>query len=202
MIGGAILAAGRGSRFGGPKAAAELDGHALVEHALEAMLRVPAVERVVVVLGFEEERVREAAPLLAEADEVVLCERWAEGISASLRCAIGALRECEAALITLGDQPLVTPQVIAMIADQADGRAPAARATYDGRPGHPVIIRSGLFEAVSSLRGDDGARDLLAESGVKLIEAGQLCSDADVDTPEELERLRGRTALADAAAGG
>ena len=50
MIGGLVLAAGAGTRFGGPKQLAELDGRPLLEHALRAMTASP-VGRVVVVLG-------------------------------------------------------------------------------------------------------------------------------------------------------
>ena len=50
MIGGLVLAAGAGTRFGGRKQLAELDGRPLLEHAVQAMTAAP-VGRVVVVLG-------------------------------------------------------------------------------------------------------------------------------------------------------
>ena len=52
MIAAVVLAAGSGSRFGASaKQLAELDGIPLLEHALRAVAAVPAIERVVVVLG-------------------------------------------------------------------------------------------------------------------------------------------------------
>ena len=60
MIGGVVLAAGGASRFGSPKQLAELDGRPLLQHAVDAMLAVPAIDPVVVVLGAEAERVRAA----------------------------------------------------------------------------------------------------------------------------------------------
>jgi len=71
-----------------------------------------------------------------------------------------------------------------------DTREPAARATYDGRPGHPVLLRAPLLAAACQLQGDHGARELLAAVRVRLVEASELCSDADVDTPEQLSALR------------
>ena len=51
MIAGLVLAAGGARRFGSPKQLAELDGVPLLQHAIEAMLAVPSLDRVVVVLG-------------------------------------------------------------------------------------------------------------------------------------------------------
>jgi molybdenum cofactor cytidylyltransferase len=190
VIGGLVLAAGEGRRFGGPKLAAELDGVALLDHAVAAMLGVPAIERVVVVLGAHAEEISAQADLGAV--ETLVCQRWSDGISASLGAGVEELAAAEAIVVTLGDQPFITAQVIAAIVDQLDGRLPAARATYDGRPGHPVLIKRALFEQVRSLRGDEGARDLLAAAGVRELECGHLCRHEDVDTPEDLEAARRR----------
>jgi molybdenum cofactor cytidylyltransferase len=188
MIGGVVLAAGEGRRFGGAKLAADLDGWSVLDHALAAMLAVPAIERIVVVLGAHAEEVASRADL-GEV-ETVMCEDWREGIAASLRAGIEPFGDAEAVVITLGDQPFITPQVIAAIVDQADGRAPAARATYSGRPGHPVLVKRQLFGEVRALRGDQGARDLLAAAGVRELECGHLCRPEDIDTAADLEAAR------------
>ena len=190
MIGGVVLAAGEGRRFGGVKLAAELDGTPVLDHAVAALLAVPAIERIVVVLGADAEVVSSRADLGAV--EAVTCDGWREGIAASLRAGFEALAAAEAIVVTLGDQPLITPQAIAAIVDQADAREPAVRATYEGRPGHPVLIKRALFAAVGTLRGDAGARDLLATSGVGELECGHLCRPDDIDRPEDLERARRR----------
>ncbi|HEX6115763.1 MAG TPA: nucleotidyltransferase family protein [Solirubrobacterales bacterium] len=192
MIGGLVLAAGGGSRFGGGKLLAELDGRSLLEHALAAVAAVPAIERVVVVLGAGAERVAREADLGGA--EVVVCEDWAEGIAASLRAGVAALADCEAIVITLGDQPFVTAAAIAEIAGHADAPAPAVRAVFDGRPGHPVLLKRELYERVGELRGDLGARDLLAAAGVLEVECGALFPPDDVDTRADLEAARRRLA--------
>jgi CTP:molybdopterin cytidylyltransferase MocA len=74
--------------------------------------------------------------------------------------------------------------VIRLFLDQPGG----TRATYDGRPGHPVVLGPEQLAAVSGLRGDEGARGLL--SGARTIECGGLASGIDVDTPEQLELAR------------
>ncbi|MDW5596587.1 NTP transferase domain-containing protein, partial [Conexibacter stalactiti] len=66
--------------------------------------------------------------------------------------------------------------------------SPAARATYDGRPGHPVLLRRQLFAAVAELRGDSGARELLATVAVEPIPCDGP-PPRDVDTPADLRGL-------------
>lgn len=191
MIAGVVLAAGSGSRFGGAKQLAELDGIPLLEHALRAVEAVSAIERIVVVLGARAEEIRAGVDFgLAEP---VVCADWAEGQAASLRCGIAAVAGAEAAVLTLGDMPRITPQVIARFADIAGehGSEARARAVYDGVPGHPVVLGNAYFGQVAQLRGDVGARDVLKRIGAHAIECAHLCSAADVDTPAALEELRG-----------
>jgi molybdenum cofactor cytidylyltransferase len=185
-IGGLVLAAGAGRRFGGTKQLAELDGQPLLQYAVDAMLSVPAIQPVVVVLGHDAERIREAVDF-GEADTVV-CDEWHEGSSASLRCGLAALGSVDAAVIMLGDQPFITPQVIAAVLDHADGWHDAVRATYGGEPGHPVLVKRPLLDRVGELRGDTGFRPLLEGRRVRGFEAGHLCDPTDIDTREELAR--------------
>jgi CTP:molybdopterin cytidylyltransferase MocA len=182
-IGGLILAAGEGRRFGGTKQLAELQGRPLLAHAVEAMLAVPALDPVVVVLGHDAGRIRSEIDF--DAAQTVVCDGWQEGQAASLRCGVEALGGVDAAVITLGDQPFITPQVIAAVLDHLD-RGDAVRATYDGAPGHPVGLTRRLLDRAGELSGDVGFRDLLAGEEVRRFEAAHLCDPIDIDTREEL----------------
>ena len=66
----------------------------------------------------------------------------------------------------------------------------AVRASYGGAPSHPVALSRALLPRVGRLRGDEGARRLLSQANVRLVELDQLAPPRDVDTPEDLERLR------------
>ena len=187
MIGGLVLAAGAGTRFGSAKQLADFEGQPLLEHAVRAMVASP-VERVVVVLGSGAEDV------LAQVDlhgaDAVVCERWAEGQSASLACGLAELSGCEAVVVTLGDQPLMTPDAIGrVIAGRRDGVA-AVRATYGGMPGHPVLLERRLFERMRDVTGDHGARNLLISMQTREIPCDDLGGGQDVDTPAQLDSLR------------
>lgn len=186
-----MLAAGGASRFGSAKQLAELDGTPLLEHAIRAVEAVPAIERIVVVLGARAEEIQAGVDFGSA--EVVVCEDWATGQAASLRSAIAAIADrADAVVLTLGDMPKVTPQVIARFADLAGryGSHTRARGLFDGAPGHPVALGSAYFGDVMALEGDVGARDVLKRIGAFGIEVGDLCSGIDIDTPEALEDLR------------
>ncbi len=188
-----ILAAGGASRFGGVKQLAPLDGRPLLEHVVDAAFGVPALEDVVVVLGAAADEI-EAAVDLGDA-RVVRCDAWATGMAASLQAGVAAVDPgVDCALVLLGDQPRITPQVVAMVLDYADGpRVRGVRAAYDGVPGHPVALRRPLLDLVPTLTGDAGARALLRGPGVRLVEAAHLCDPLDVDTPQDLQALETRT---------
>ena len=182
--GGLVLAAGEGRRFGGPKQLARVGGRPVLERALDALRDVrPRV----VVLGARAAEVRAGAEL-ADA-QVVVCDGWAEGMAASLRCGIGALGDVEAALVLLADQPFVTAEAVAAVLAAADGTHDAVRASYHGVPGHPVLLGRALLARAAELRGDVGFRAVLEDARVLHVEAGHLGDPADIDTPEQLEAL-------------
>jgi molybdenum cofactor cytidylyltransferase len=184
MTGGLVLAAGAGVRFGGDqsKLLALVDGRPVLEWAVRAQCSVASLERVVVVVGSRADEVL-AAVDFGRAEPVV-CPDWDRGQSASLRSGLQALAGASKVVVTLGDQPLVTPAVVELLAAAAGG----TRAVYDGRPGHPVVLGPDEILALTSLSGDRGARDLLR--GGPTIEVGHLCSGRDVDTPDDLEAIR------------
>jgi molybdenum cofactor cytidylyltransferase len=184
MIGGLVLAAGAGTRFGGRKQLADVAGRPLLDHVLDAMGRAP-LDRVVVVLGDGSREVLEGVDL--QGARAVLCERWRDGQSASLRAGVDALADCRAAVIALGDQPLLSPQAVERLLRARDGSCDAVRATYDGVPGHPVVIERALFARVRRLGGDVGARAVLSDARVLDVPCDGLGLPDDVDTPEQLE---------------
>jgi CTP:molybdopterin cytidylyltransferase MocA len=183
-VGGLVLAAGEGSRFGGTKQLAQLDGRPLLEHAAAS---VSGLSPRVVVLGHEADAIRSAVDLHGAG--VVVCEGWREGQSASLRCGVRALGDLDAVVVVLGDQPRITSAAVAAVAAAAHDGTAAARASYGGQPGHPVLLGRELLARVGELRGDVGFRDLLGGVDVREVEVGGLADPIDIDTREELARL-------------
>jgi molybdenum cofactor cytidylyltransferase len=164
---------------------AELDGRPLLSFAVDAACAVAELERVVVVLGCGAPEILRRVSFGRA--EPVVCPEWSHGQAASLRCGLTALSEADRVVVTLGDQPGLTPAIIERFLDAA----PGSRAVYQGRPGHPVLLGHHHVYALLSLTGDRGARDLLR--GGPTIECGELSSGRDVDTPEDLEAIRDET---------
>ena len=190
---GLLLAAGAGRRLGRPKATLELDGAPAVATQARRLDAAGAVG-VTVVLGAAAD---DAAPTVEGLDgvSVVVAEDWDEGMGASLRAGLGALAsttdEVGAALLTLVDLPDVTPVVMARVLDawvsRGARRDDLVRATYAGRPGHPVLLgRDHWAPLAASVAGDVGARAYLHERKVHEVSCEDLATGRDIDRPHDL----------------
>lgn len=175
---GIVLAAGRGTRFGGPKALArEPDGTPWVAIAAGA-LRAGGCGRVIVALSDAA-----AAPLVPAPAEPVVVSAAGHGLSATLRGALAAAATSDAVVILPVDTPGIAPAAIARVIAAAAGSPDAlVQAVYDGRPGHPVLIGRRHFAPLSTrLAGDTGARPYLVAHGVTEVDCGDLWSGEDID---------------------
>lgn len=187
---GVVLAAGAGTRYGGPKAlAVDAEGSWLVR-AVNLMLAT-GCERVGVVLGAEHER---AMKLLPDSANVcpIIAHDWADGQGASLKGALNwALsmqtdtQRTEARLvITLVDLPQLRVESALRVtgAGQDDPANCLAQAWYHGAPGHPVVIGSNHWQPLTeSLTGDTGAKHYLAAHHSVRIDCSELGGGNDVD---------------------
>lgn len=193
-VGALVLAAGLSRRMGeGNKLLAPLDGAPLVARSVDAALASRA-RPVVVVTGHEAERVR--AALAGRA--VVFADNpdYAAGLSASLRAGIGALGGAlDGAVVCLADMPWVrAAHVDALVAAfEAVGERPICVPTFEGQRGNPVLWPARYFAALAALRGDTGARALLAAHAAEVcyVPVADPGVTLDVDTPAALAAARG-----------
>jgi molybdenum cofactor cytidylyltransferase len=189
---GIILAAGAATRMGRPKQLLDWGGQPLVRVAAEEALAA-GLGRVLAVVGAAADEV--AAALAGLPLDVVPCPDYAAGQSASLRAAVGALEpDTAAAIVLLADQPFVTAAIVAQLAEEwrASGAAIVAP-VYRGVRGNPVLFDRAVFPELLAVSGDRGARALIAADPGR-VRAVPIDDDrplADIDTPEEYERLRG-----------
>ena len=186
---GVVLAAGGSTRMGRPKQLAELDGRPLLAHVLAALDEAP-VDRVVVALGGAATEVLDRVEL-GRAEPLVV-EGWAAGMGHVLAATLAQSGDWAAAVVLLGDQPLVPGRAVARVVEAwRAGAGPVVTATYGGRPGHPKLFDRRLLPDLLGLTGDTGARDLVAAhpDWVHQVEAGDLGSDADVDVEADLDRV-------------
>lgn len=185
-----LLAAGGSSRLGRPKQLVRFRGQPLLRRAVDAAAAATAGP-IIVVVGAEGTRLR---ALLARTPtprvEITQHAAWHEGLSSSLRRGLEAVPASAAAvLFLLADQPLVDVRSLRRLVAAWQRRpAQAAAAAYAGQVGVPAILPRRLFRALAALRGDEGARRVLAaERRVTHVDMPEAAFD--VDTPEDLKRL-------------
>jgi CTP:molybdopterin cytidylyltransferase MocA len=188
-----VLAAGAGSRFGGEKLLAPFGGRTLIEATLLGLREAPVNETIVVV-GNEAKGLRG----LCESYGVRLAENpdWAEGISTSVKqglaaCSPGAV----AAVVMLGDQPLVGARAVERLVEAHEGGAAVAVATYSGKRRNPALFTRGVWPMLEEeLSGDEGARGFLKRHPEMVTEVpcDGVADPTDVDTREDLRRLGAR----------
>lgn len=195
---GLVLAAGSGSRYGGPKAlVVGDDGVPWMARAID-VLRGGGCDEVVVVLGAA---AVEAGALLRETglgddteDEgespvrVVETEHWARGIGESLRAGLAEAARADpvAVVVTLVDLPELDRRAVELVLGTPHPPSEDAlrQAVYGGRPGHPVLIGAAHLPAlVDSLDGDVGARPYLVAHDVLEVDCTGLGGDDDRDVP-------------------
>jgi CTP:molybdopterin cytidylyltransferase MocA len=170
--------------MGRPKALVrDVDGTSWLQRAVEVLVD-GGCNGVTVVLGAAAD---EAVSLLDGLGvDVVVALDWDEGMSASLRSGLESLMgsDAEAAVVTLVDLPDLTAAVVRRVLSEREGDEALARASYHGRPGHPVVLGRAHWQRVAGVaQGDAGARDYLASNDVALVECADLASGLDVDGP-------------------
>lgn len=185
-LAGLILAAGGGSRYGGSKQLALYRGRSLVEHVARAARRVCRAG-VVVVTGAEGAAVARAVSSL----DVIVTHNpeWQSGLSTSLATGILAVPAgASALLVLLCDQPLVNSIDLDALV-QAARRNPqrVVAAHYGAVTGVPAIFPRKFWADLQALKGDAGARTLIAKLDAVTVEMPHAA--IDVDTPGDLARL-------------
>ena len=182
MIAAIVLAAGLSRRMGQPKLLLEVGGKPLIRWSVER-LRAGGVQDFVVVLGHEAEKIREALGGLP----VRFCinKNPEEGQASSIKAGINALQQgTTAALIALGDQPTLAPEVIPRLIDifKKTGMLIVVP-VYRGAQGNPVLFASQIFPGLLRLEGDQGAKSLIEQERTHVIHVPfDLPMPADVDT--------------------
>ena len=187
-----VLAAGKSLRMGSNKLLVELNGRPLLRHSVEA-LKASSVNDVIVVTGNEPERVQTALERLDV--KFVHNANFVEGLSTSLKRGLAAApAEADAALVCLGDMPLVDAQTINRLVaafNVAEHRTICVP-TFEGKRGNPVLWGRQHFIAINEIEGDQGARLLLDALSDEVVEIAVKTQAVliDVDTPQGLQDIR------------
>lgn len=191
-VAGIVLASGLSRRFGARNKLTEhVRGEPVVRRTVRVYVEV-GLNPVLVVVGHEAAAVE--AALAGLPVEVVQNPEYEQGQSRSLVAGIRALPAVEAAVIGVGDQPLLVPDVIASLIE-AYRRTGALVAVprFGGERGNPVLFDRKLFAELLEVQGDQGGRSVLRRYADRAVwvDIANGRAGADVDTPEDLVGLDG-----------
>ena len=192
-IAAVILGAGRSRRMAPLNKLLVVDrsGKPMIARVVDNVLSSKA-RPVVVVTGHQAEQVMHA--LGGRPVRVVPAPDYADGLSASLRAGIAAVPpEAAAAIVCLGDMPLVTGRMIDRLLEAYDpdeGRL-IVLPTFRGKQGNPMVWDRRFFPEILRITGDSGARFLLGQHLENVAEV-EMSDDGvlrDFDTAESLATL-------------
>lgn len=181
-----LLAAGASRRFGGKKLLAVCGGETLIQRAA-SLTRNTAVRTRLAVLGEVEAKLIGTAADAAMG--IAINSHWRRGQGASVAAGVSALSEdCDAVLIRLADQVLITREDIDTLIDTWRAAPDAiVTARYNDILGVPAVFPRRCFEALSLLDGDRGARRIIA-ADEQVVAVDLPHAAVDIDTREDLAR--------------
>lgn len=184
---GVLLAAGTSRRFGlRNKLLVRLDDKPLVAYAAAAMRRANFHSVLAVVADCE---------VATELDgfHLVWVDREQPSLSQSLRAGIAKADSLgvDRALVSLGDMPGVTPQLLSAVAANCIGDTPTA--ATDGKQAMvPACFPRSMFAALMALEGDKGANSLIRYLPLEALVRAEATQLRDIDTPEDLGSAKTR----------
>ncbi len=184
-----VLAAGRSSRMGHPKASLQIGSRTFLEQAIHT-LRAGGCRYVVAVLAAKDDRAQQLADA-AGAAIVLNHETQSEQID-SLRLGLAALPDDSGAVAVLPvDFPLIHSATVRKLIDSFIERpASVLRPTFHYTPGHPTIFARALYDEIANSQSKHGARDIV-EQHVDDLRDLPVDDDGiaiDIDTPEDYAR--------------
>lgn len=186
-----ILAAGSSSRLGRPKQLVKYQGKSLVTHAIEQALST-SFQSVFVVLGAKSDLIRQEIGSFSV--NIFLNERWEEGIGTSISEGIKYFQmvhpDSDGVVLMTCDQPFVTSELLESLLEKRQKTAKHLVASqYANSIGIPAFFSSSLFDELSRLNGNKGAKKVILKYPEETALINFPRGDFDVDTEEDVERL-------------
>ena len=185
VYGAIILAAGASTRMGHVKQLLPWKGSTLLQHAIDEVLS-SEIDETVVVLGANKRLIEEQTNLSGV--DSVFNAKWEEGMASSivtgLKHLLSKAPEIGAVLIVLCDQPLLDKNNYnRLIKKIITNKNKIISSSYSDQLGVPVVFDKRFFSDLLKLRGEQGAKKLLAtyNSEVIGVEAGDKAIDLDTE---------------------
>lgn len=194
FISAIVLAAGESKRMGQPKLFLPWGPATILEQTVANFLSAKADE-VILVVGEQSER---ALRLLRNCPvKVVVNPDYASGMASSIVIGLGQVAgQSQAIMLALADQPLVDPPTINQLVEAfSEHKKGIVVPVYQGRRGHPVLFSLKYRQELSELKGDTGAREIVARHTDDVLEVA-VDNDGvlvDIDTPAAYQEYKGKS---------
>ncbi|HEY1985759.1 MAG TPA: nucleotidyltransferase family protein [Terracidiphilus sp.] len=186
-----ILAAGASRRLGQPKQLLLYRGETLLSRAIRLALEAGA-SPVFAVIGANSETVKASIPSAAVA---VVNNQWEQGIASSIHAGLhelnGTVPGISGALLMGCDQPRLSACHLHLQLDTFNAREQPAivASTYAGVNGIPAVFPRAAFPDLLALRGDRGARALIAKPPCPVVFVALEGGEIDIDLPKDVAEL-------------
>jgi len=193
-IAGIILAAGSSERMGRAKQLLPFQGKPLLQHILDNVRCSTQLDLFLLLLGCRAEEIKNQ--LETQGINLEYVSNYFHGQSASLRCGLNRAEDLgvSAALILLGDQPLISSFVIdSIVSEYRTHRDMILIPTCKGKRGNPVLVDACMFSLLREIQGDVGGRAIFPrfESSIREVEISGSEIHTDVDTMTDYIKLQG-----------
>ncbi|MSQ52722.1 MAG: nucleotidyltransferase family protein [Betaproteobacteria bacterium] len=183
---GILLASGSGSRFGSDKLMHPLvpGGEPIAAHAARHLIN--AIPHSIAVVRSANTHL--ARLLRAQGLRIAVCRDAAMGMGHTLAAGVRASKKASGWVVALADMPGIRPDTIARIAAELEGGGVIVAPCHKGQRGHPVGLARRFYQDLLSLKGDAGARAIIAahQDCVTLVEVDDHGVTKDIDTPADL----------------
>ncbi|WP_192820413.1 NTP transferase domain-containing protein [Rufibacter sp. LB8] len=187
-----ILAAGASFRLGQPKQNLVYQGQTLLERTIETATQA-TLGPIVVVLGANSQQIQ--SDLTLAGVTVTHNPHWEMGMASSLKVGLSLLLEqhltVSQVLILLCDQPLITPQLLReMVQNAAATPKPIIACAYRDTVGVPVLFKQSFFIHLKTLTGQEGAKKLLKQFPDQVLALPFEPAAVDIDTLADYQALQ------------
>ncbi|MDI3324068.1 nucleotidyltransferase family protein [Pontibacterium granulatum] len=188
------MAAGESKRFCGCKQLADLHGKPLIQNALDESEQLNAAKRIVVT-----GRWHHALDCAKQEGAIPECDlvfnpEWNRGLGNSISFGVAQLADqCDGILILLADQVEIDASGLQALIDSL-GNHQIACAKYNGTRGVPALFRKALFPELLGLTGEKGAKPLLSNERLDVVELEMPSAAIDIDTRDQLTALNEKRA--------
>ena len=176
--------------MGSPKQLLRYRGQSLIRRAAQSAVE-STCDRVVVVVGRDAQQMRDE--LRDVAVSVTENQNWQDGMSSSIRAGMEEIinDDIDAVVLMLCDQPFVTADTLNnLVATHLETRKPIVASSYENTLGAPAFFSRELFDELTSLTADEGARRIILRHPDSVATITFPQGAFDIDTAQEYELLK------------